>query len=226
VGSSPPGKHVRSTGAGWRERFDARRNISPPLLAPAIALVAGAVTGCLVLFMHESGSALRVGGDLGGPWLLAAFAAGSISKNRTLAALTGFATLLAMLLGYYWIGNLDGTAEIAHTFRFWLAISLVTGPLMGWAGWSWLGPLAVERVLGISVLAGCLIAEGIFFWSSGHRTVPVVEVAIGIAAAFLLPRSGRERGLTVHGTAAVTAVATVILAMVQATYTGLFSPPV
>jgi hypothetical protein len=84
----------------------------------------------------------------------------------------------------------------------------------------------VERVLGISVLAGCLIAEGIFFWSSGHRTVPVVEVAIGIAAAFLLPRSGRERGLTVLGTAAVTAVATVILAMVQATYTGLFSPPV
>ena len=139
--------------------------------------------------MHESGSALRVGGDLGGPWLLAAFAAGSISKNRALAAVTGFATLLAMLLGYYWIGNLDGSAEIAHTFRFWLAVSLVAGPVMGWAGWSWLGATALERVAGISILAGCLIAEGIFFWSYGHRTVPVVEVAIGVAAAFLLPRS-------------------------------------
>jgi hypothetical protein len=188
--------------------------------------VAGVVTGCLVLFMHESDSAVRVGGDLGGPWLLAAFAAGSISKNRTIAALTGFATLLAMLLGYYWIGNMDGAAEIAQTFRFWLAVSLVAGPVMGWAGWSWLGPIEVERVAGVSVLAGCLIAEGIFFWSYGHRTVPVVEVAIGIAAAFLLPRSGRERGLTVLGTTAVTAVATVIFAMLQATYTGLFSPAV
>jgi hypothetical protein len=174
--------------------------------------------------MHESGSALRVGGDLGGPWLLAAFAAGSISKNRTLAALTGFATLLAMLLGYYWIGNLDGGAEIAHTFRFWLAVSLVAGPVMGWAGWSWLGPIAVERVAGIAILAGCLIAEGIAFWLYGHRTVPVVEVAIGIAAAFLLPRSGRERGLALLATAAITAVASVIFAILQATYTGLFLP--
>ena len=148
VGSSPPGKHLRSSGSGWRERSATRRSIAPPLLAPAIALVAGVVTGCLVLFMHESGSALRVGGDLGGPWLLAAFAAGSISKNRTLAAVTGFATLLAMLLGYYWIGNLDGSAEIAHTFRFWLAVSLVAGPVMGWAGWSWLGATALERVAG------------------------------------------------------------------------------
>ena len=204
----------------------ARRTTAPPLLAPAIALVAGIVTGCLVLFMHESDSAVRVGGDLGGPWLLAAFAAGSISKHRTIAALTGFATLLAMLLGYYWIGNMDGTAEIAHTFRFWLAVSLAAGPVMGWAGWSWLGPIEVERVAGVSVLAGCLIAEGIFFWSYGHRTVPVVEVAIGIAAAFLLPRSGRERGVTVLGTTTVTAVATVIFAMLQATYTGLFSPAV
>ena len=84
----------------------------------------------------------------------------------------------------------------------------------------------VERVAAISILAGCLIAEGIFFWSYGHRTVPVVEVAIGIAAAFLLPRSGRERGLTVLGTAAVTAVASVIFAILQATYSGLFSPAV
>ena len=174
--------------------------------------------------MHEADSELRVGGELGGPWLLAAFAAGSISKNRTMAALTGFATLLAMLLGYYWIGNLDGGAEIAHTFRFWLAVALVVGPVMGWAGWAWLGAIAVERVAAISILVGCLIAEGIFFWSYGHRTVPVAEVAIGVAALIVLPRSGRERALTIIATAAITAVASVIFAILQATYTGLFSP--
>ena len=222
-GPQPPGKHVRRADAGWRDRFAARRATVPPLLAPAIAVGAGVVTGCLVLFMHESGSALRVGGDLGGPWLLAAFAAGAISRNRILAALTGFSTLLAMLLGYYWIGNLDGAAQIAHTFRFWLAVSLVAGPVMGWAGWAWLGAISAERVAAISVLAGCLIAEGLFFWSYGHRTVPVVEVAIGFAAAFLLPRSGVERVRTVLGTAVITAVASVIFAMLQATYTGLFA---
>jgi hypothetical protein len=160
---SAPGKHVRSPDPGWKDRFAARRTTWPALTAPSIALTGGVLTGCLVLFMHESGNELRMGGELGGPWLLAAFAAGSISKNRTLAALTGFAALLAMLLGYYWIGNLDAGAEIAHTFRFWLVIALVAGPIMGWAGWAWLSTNPVERVAAISILVGCLIAEGVFF---------------------------------------------------------------
>ena len=54
----------------------------------------------------------------------------------------------------------------------------------------------------------------------------MVGVAIGVAAAFLLPRSDRERGLTVLGTAAVTAIVSLIFAKLQATYTGLFSPVV
>ena len=193
-------------------------------MAPLIALAGGVVAGYLVLFMHESGNELRMGGELGGPWLLAAFAAGSISKDRRLAALTGFAALLAMLLGYYWIGNLDGGAAIAHTFRFWLVIALVAGPIMGWAGWAWLGPNPVGRVSGISILAGCLIAEGAFFWWLGHRTVPVAEVAIGVVVMLLLPRSGRERALIVPETAAVTVLASVIFALLQVTYGDLFSP--
>ena len=193
-------------------------------MAPAIALAGGVLAGYIVLAMHESASDLRVGGELGGPWLLAAFAAGSISKKRTLAALTGFATLLAMLLGYYWIGNLDAGAEIAHTFRFWLAIALVAGPIMGWAGWAWLGPIPFERIVAISVLVGCLVAEGAFFWSYGHRTVPVVEVAIGLAAAIALPRRGSERLLTLAGSAVVTLIASAIFQLLQSTYSNLFSP--
>ena len=193
-------------------------------MAPAIALAGGVLAGYIVLAMHESASDLRVGGELGGPWLLAAFAAGSISKKRTLAALTGFATLLAMLLGYYWIGNLDAGAEIAHTFRFWLAIALVAGPIMGWAGWAWLGPIPFERIVAISVLVGCLVAEGAFFWSYGHRTVPVVEVAIGLAAAIALPRRGSERLLTLAGSAVVTLIASAIFQLLQSTYGNLFSP--
>ena len=87
-----------------------------------------------------------------------------------------------------------------------------------------LGPRPLDRAISISALAGCLIAEGVFFWSFGHRTVPVAEIATGVAAALLLPSKARERLVTLAGTVAVTAVATVIFAVLQATYTGLFSP--
>lgn len=194
------------------------------LAAPAIALMGGVLTGFLVLVIHESGSELRVAGELGGPWLVAAFASGAISRNRWLAALTGFAALLAMLLGYYGLAHLDAGYEVAHTFRFWLAIALVAGPIMGWAGWSWLGPRPFGRAVSISALAGCLIAEGVFFWSYGHRTVPVAEIAIGIAIVLLLPTRTRERLLAVAGAGAVTVVASMIFAILKATYGNLFSP--
>ncbi len=186
-------------------------------------MAGGLLAGFLVLFAHESGSEMRVAGELGGPWLVAAFAAGAISKNRLLAAVTGFAALLAMLLGYYGLAHLDPGSEVAHTFRFWLAIAVVAGPVMGLAGWSWLGPRPFGRMLSISALAGCLIAEGVFFWSYGHRTVPVAEVAIGVAMALLLPARARERLLAVAGTAAVTVVASVIFEALKNAYS-LFSP--
>ena len=204
--------------------FARRRASWNALVAPAIALTGGVLAGFLVLIIHESGSELRVAGELGGPWLVAAFASGVISRNRWLAVATGFAVLLAMLVGYYGLAHLDAGYEVAHTFRFWLAIAVVAGPVMGWAGWSWLGPRASWRAVSISALAGCLIAEGLFFWSYGHRTVPIAEIAIGIAFVLLLPTRARERLLAIAGTTAVTAVAFVIFAILQATYTGLFSP--
>jgi hypothetical protein len=193
-------------------------------VAPSIAIVLGVLAGSLLLMAHESGSEFRVTGELGGPWLMAAFAAGATSRNRRLAALTGFAALLALLVGYYGLARLDAGTEVAHTFRFWLAIAVVAGPVMGWAGWSLLGPHPLERAISISALAGCLIAEGAFFWSYGHRTIPVAEIAIGIALVLLVPTRARERLLAVAGTAAVTVVATAIFVVLQATYTGLFSP--
>jgi hypothetical protein len=221
--AEPPGSVVTSGRPRLGNRFASRRATWPALAAPSIALVGGVVAGFLVLLAHESGNELRAAGELGGPWLVAAFAAGAISRNRWLAALTGFATLLAMLVGYYWLGNLDAGSEIAHTFRFWLVIALVAGPVMGWAGWSWLGARPVGRVASISVLVGCLIAEGVFFWSYGHRTVPVAEVGIAVVFLAFLPRSTRERLLAMVGTVAITVVAAVILALIQATYADLFT---
>jgi hypothetical protein len=201
----------------------ARRASWSAVAAPSIALAGGVLAGCLVLLVHESGSEIRVAGELGGPWLVAAFAVGVLSKDRWLAALTGFVGLLAMLVGYYGLAHLDTGSEVAHTFRFWLAVAVVAGPVMGWAGWSWLGPGRLGRALSISALAGCLIAEGLFFWSYGHRTVPIAEVAIGVAL-LLLTTGTRERLVAVAGTVVVTGIASIVFAVLQATYSGLFSP--
>lgn len=201
-----------------------RRTTWHALISPSISLVVGVLVGCLVLFVHESGSELRVAGELGGPWLVAAFVAGTLSRTRWLAALTGFAALLAMLVGYYGLAHLDAGSEVAHTFRFWLAIAVVAGPVMGWAGWSWLGPRPFGRSVSISILVGCLIAEGVVFWSYGHRTVPVAEIGIGIALVTLLPATARERLVAVAGTAAVTVAASMIFGILQATYNDLFTP--
>jgi hypothetical protein len=49
-------------------------------------------------------------------------------------------------------------------------------------------------------------------------------VAIGVVAALVLPRSGRERVLIVPQAAAVTAVAAVVFTALQATYSQVFTP--
>ena len=54
--------------------------------------------------------------------------------------------------------------------------------------------------------------------------MPIAEIAIGIAFVLLLPTRARERLLALAGATAVTAVAFAVFAILQATYSGLFSP--
>lgn len=162
-------------------------------------------------------------GELGGPWVFAAFAAGTISRSRWVAALAGVIAMVAMLVGYYGMAGIDGGAETAHAFQFWLAVALAAGPILGFVGWHALSSHPVVRVTSIAVLAGYLVAEGYVFWSYGHRAVPVAEVAAGLTVAAFLPSNVRHRLLALAGTAAIAAIAIAFTGEVQAVYRDLYA---
>jgi hypothetical protein len=218
------GRHRAGGGRdSTRNRLVARRVAWPAALTPSIALAGGLVAGALILMAHESRNAVAVIGEIGGPWVLAAFAAGTISRNRGLAALAGVVAMVAMLIGYYGLASTVDGVETAHAFRFWLAAALVAGPALGFVGWHALSPVAAVRVLSIAVLAGYLVAEGYAFWSFGNRLVPAIELAVGIVVSAFLPSRAIHRAFAVASTALIAALAIAWLGEIQAIYRELYA---
>ena len=218
-----PGRHRAGGRDSARNRLVVRRAGLPAAVAPAIALAGGLVAGALVLLAHESRNAIVVAGEIGGPWVFAAFAVGTISRNRWIAGLAGVVAMVAMLIGYYGIAGLDEGAETAHAFRFWLAVALAAGPALGFIGWHALSSRPVVRVLSIAVLAGYLVAEGYIFWSYGHRLVPAAEIAAGLTVSAFLPSRPHHRLLALAGTSAFAAIAIASLGEIQALYRELYT---
>jgi Family of unknown function (DUF6518) len=127
----------------------------------------------------------------GAIWLLAPFFVGARVGSRRLAAVLGSAVLLATVAGYYVAAGLAGAPMSAWMTAFWLGVALVAGPLYGLAGRWWRDDRRVLRVIGVALLGGVLVAEGLYltavlhyFWSGG------VMLATGFVAAALLARHG------------------------------------
>ena len=158
--ASTSGPPVRGGGEQVRRASPAA---SPPLLAPAMRAGGGRRDlGCLVLVMHESGQ--RAAGGRRSRRLTAPRGVrghGSISKNRTLAAVTGRSSHAARDAHARLLLDRQPRREAPRspiTFRFWLAVCARRGTTRDGpgrlvaAGWS---RHAVERVAGIAILAGC-----------------------------------------------------------------------
>jgi hypothetical protein len=223
--SSRPGRgrHRARGRDSARNRLIARRGAWPAALAPAIALAGGLVAGALVLVAHESRNALVVLGEIGGPWVLAAFAVGTISRTRGLGALAGAVAMVGMLVGYYGLAATVAGVETAHAFRFWLIVALAAGPALGFVGWHAPSPTPGVRVLSIAVLAGYFVAEGYVFWSYGHRLVPAIEMAAGLTVSAFLPSRPHHRAFALAGTAAIAVLAVASRAEIQAIYRELYA---
>lgn len=217
------GRHRAGGRDSARNRLIVRRARWPSAIAPSVALGVGLVAGALILVAHESRNAIVVAGDIGGPWVLAAFGVGTISRSRGIAALAGAVAMVAMLIGYYGVAGLDEGVETAHAFRFWLAVALAAGPALGFVGWHALSSRPVVRVLSIALLAGYLVAEGYVFWSYGHRLVPAAEIAAGLTVSAFLPARPRHRLLALASTAAFAAIAIASIGEIQAVYRELYA---
>jgi hypothetical protein len=127
----------------------------------------------------------------GAIWLVAPFFVGARVGSRRLAAALGLAVLLATVAGYYVVAGVSGAPMSTWTTAFWFAVALVAGPLYGVAGRWWHDEKRTFRVIGVALLGGILVAEGLYlmlvlhyFWSGG------VMFASGLIATALLARRG------------------------------------
>lgn len=181
-----------------------------------IAVSAGLVAGALSFVGQE-----RLDGTLDAfanaisMWLVAPFFVGAVTTTRTQAAATGVLTCAAQLAGYYLVASVRDFETTGSLVAFWAACAVVGGPVFGVAGHLWRhGPL---RGLGIAVLAGAFVAEGLYAY--GHQlddyVTAVVWIAIGLTFALLAGRGRAEHlrwlGLTIPlGVAGEIVLATVL----------------
>jgi hypothetical protein len=167
-----------------------------------IAVVAGLVVGALSFIGQEQlDGTLDAFANSISTWLVAPFLVGTLTVTRAEAAAAGIMTCAAQLAGYYAVASLSDFETTRSLVAFWVACAVVGGPIFGVAGHLWrAGPL---RGLGIAVLAGAFVAEGLYAY--GHQlddyVTAVVWIAIGLTIAVLATRGRTEHlrwlGLTV-----------------------------
>ena len=161
-----------------------------PLTSISLALGVGILTGVATSFgqgvMPGQWNTLVNSGAI---WLVPVFFVGSRTRSLAWAAIAGTSTLVATVAGYYGAAALTGAPISVRAVAFWIAVAFVAGPLYGVAGRWWHSDRRALRVLGVALLGGILVAEGLYivlalryYWSG------CAMVAAGVIAAFLLAR--------------------------------------
>ena len=141
---------------------------------------------------------------LGAPWLLVAFAAGALVRDRRVAVVAGALTLVAGVGAYYlsMLTVTDGALRYAARIGIaWGLVGVFAGPLFAWAGAVWRSgrgwPAAVAAAVPFAVLAGEVLALRREWWSPGARAALVLELAA--AAVLLAALAPRDRRVVVTG---------------------------
>lgn len=178
--------------------MDARHTVS------LTAIGAGVAVGAL-----SSVGRLRLDGTLDAfanstsTWLVAPFLVGSMAASRRGAAAVGFATCAAQLVAYYIFDHLQAVGTTGSLVAFWTACALVGGPVFGLAGRLWRTSPPERKGLGMAILAGVFVAEGLYaYWHQlHHHLTAAVWIGIGTALALLAGRGSvaqlRWLGLTI-----------------------------
>jgi hypothetical protein len=165
-----------------------------------VLLIAGAGLAVGVLTVYGQGwlpgqwSTLA---NSGAVWLVFAFAAGSCMRSDITAAAAGAGVLVCAVIGYYVAVPIvvDGAAANPHSVVIWTCVAVVGGPVFGVAGRWWRAGRPPRPAIGLGLLGGVLVAEGIYDVTSisNIRTAGWIMLAIGLIAPVALGRSARER---------------------------------
>jgi hypothetical protein len=129
-------------------------------------------------------------------WLVAPFVIGALAGSRRDAAVAGLATCVFQLAGYYLVADLIGAGTAGPLVAFWTACGLLGGPLFGLAGHQCRQAAPAGRELGVALLAGVFVAEGLYAYvHEQHRySTGALWVAFGLTLALLASR-GRAHHL-------------------------------
>ena len=148
-------------------------------------------------------------------WLVAPFLVGSLAATRRGAAAAGLVTCAFQLVGYYVVDHLRGAGTAGSLIAFWTACAALGGPVFGLAGRHWRTAAPHVKGLGMAVLAGVFVAEGVYAYvhQLHHYRTGVLWIGMGVTLALLSSRGRVEQlrwlGLTVplgvSGEAALTA---------------------
>jgi uncharacterized protein DUF6518 len=186
--------------------------VGPWLVVGLIGAI-GIANGLLTLLAFGTlGAGWNTLGNSGAVWLLVAFAVGALMPTTGLAIAGATASLVGSVVWFYMAAHyLVGMPVSSAGIAIWLLASVLGGPLYGLAGYWWrIGP-GVRHVVGLALVGGVFVAEGVF--TLIHDPVlPIVGwVAVGIGALFTmaLARSRRDRLLGVVALPVVTGLALV-----------------
>ena len=173
-----------------------RRGLSAPVglvVAVAVGLFVGALTAFAQGWLGDSTGSLA---NSAGPWSVAAFLVARSHRSVVTSMVAAMLTLACSELGYAIATDVRGGSNSTTTVVFWLAAALLAGPPLGIAG-SWSTRGGVRRGLGFAVIAGVLIGEGVYGWTTVADTTDwrywAVETAFGVAVVIVAARGARGR---------------------------------
>jgi hypothetical protein len=128
-------------------------------------------------------------------WCLPAFAVGALAARPRAATAAGVGVELLLVSGYYAAQGAQGYPVVAATLVGWLGAGVIAGVLFGLAGSWWRASTPRLDTVGIALLSGVLVSEGLvravrFPWQGSSG---VVMAAAGVLVAVVLGRSWRQR---------------------------------
>jgi hypothetical protein len=161
--------------------------------AVAVGVGAGALTAYGQGWLSDATTSLA---NSAGPWSVAAFLVARYNRRLAPAVSAAMLTLACCELGYALATELRGGTNATSTVVFWLTAAVLAGPPLGVAA-AWSTETGLRRGVGLSVLGGVLLGEGLYGWSTVADTTDwrywALEVAIGaLVISFAVARRQRS----------------------------------
>ena len=190
-------------------------------LVVALVAAVGIANGLLSLVAFGTlGEGWNTLGNSGAMWLLVAFGVGALMPSAGLAVAGATASLVGSVVWFYMAAHyLVGMPVSSAGIAIWLIAAVAGGPVYGLAGRWWRRGVDARHVIGLALMGGVFMAEGVFTLIHNPR-LPIVgwvPVALGVLFAVALARTSRDRILGLVALPVVAALAMVAYAAIYGT---------